>query len=65
MEYADFETPSTVSYTNKIESKNNWTTLGLCSAESLRGKNIFKISKRRITAPEIETPSIVSYTNKA
>ena len=41
-----FETPSTLSYSNKMDSKNNWTTFGLCSAESLRGIKslIFKIT---------------------
>ena len=41
-----FETPSTLSYSNKMESKNNWTTFGLCSAESLRGIKHFQGLKK-------------------
>ena len=41
-----FENVNTVSYTNKLESKNNSTTFGLCSAESLRGIKHFQDFKK-------------------
>ena len=56
IEYLDFETSSTGSYTNKIESKNNWTTFGLCSAESLGGIKYFRRFKKADYNSKIEKP---------
>ena len=50
--------------TKKDISKNIWTSFGICSAESLRGINIFKISKMPLTVCKFESTNTLLYTNK-
>ena len=58
-----FETPNSLTYTNKME-RGASGPLVICFRNSSGLNNIFKILKGPFTACVFETPNTFSYTNK-
>ena len=59
-----FETPNTLSCTNKMDRVFNWTPWELLSESPSEGYSNFKDQKRPTLVCIFETPNTPSYTNK-